>query len=126
MHTKTMLFQKFSTFALALALALGLAVAGCGGAQKKDGCGKDCSKGCADCSNPNAKAGAEAGSAVKIQTAAEAGLTPPESAKCPVSGEEFKPTAETKVATYDGKTFWFCCAGCEKKFAADPAKYSAK
>lgn len=44
--------------------------------------------------------------------------------KCPISGEEFVVTAESPHAEHDGKTYYFCCPGCEKKFKADPAKYT--
>ncbi|MCB9739817.1 MAG: YHS domain-containing protein [Deltaproteobacteria bacterium] len=36
---------------------------------------------------------------------------------------EFKPTSETVTAEYKGKTYYFCCPGCDEKFAADPEKY---
>jgi len=44
--------------------------------------------------------------------------------KCPISGEEFVVTADSPHADHDGKTYYFCCPGCEKKFKSDPAKYS--
>jgi len=47
----------------------------------------------------------------------------PESAVCPVMGEKFVPDANTKTAQYKGKTVYFCCPGCDAKFAADPSKY---
>lgn len=47
----------------------------------------------------------------------------PAEAVCPVSGEKFKPDAGTKTAQYKGKTVYFCCPGCDAKFAANPAKY---
>ena len=46
---------------------------------------------------------------------------------CPVSGEEFTVTAQSPKADYNGKTYYFCCEGCDKSFAKDPAKFlSAK
>ena len=45
---------------------------------------------------------------------------------CLASGETFVVTAESPKATHEGKTYYFCCPGCEKKFAADPASYLAK
>ena len=54
-------------------------------------------------------------------TAPVAGL--PAEAVCPVSGEKFTPDANTKTAQYKGKTVYFCCPGCDAKFAADPTKY---
>jgi YHS domain-containing protein len=46
--------------------------------------------------------------------------------KCPVSGEEFVVDASSPHAEYNGKTYYFCCGGCLKKFQADPAKYTNK
>jgi YHS domain-containing protein len=91
-------------------------------AAAKKPCGGDCGKDCADCANPGAKgAGAPA---VEIKTASELGLTPPAKATCPVSGKEHAPTADSQVAMVDGKPVWFCCPGCAKKFAANPAKFA--
>ncbi len=42
---------------------------------------------------------------------------------CPVGG---KPVDLTDSIEHEGKTVYFCCAGCSKKFKADPAKYVAK
>ena len=42
---------------------------------------------------------------------------------CPVSGDVFTVTAESPKTEIDGKTYYFCCAGCVDKFAADPAKF---
>ncbi len=46
---------------------------------------------------------------------------------CPVTGEKIA-SAEKAVAksTYQGKTVYFCCAGCKAKFDKDPAKYVKK
>lgn len=43
--------------------------------------------------------------------------------RCPVSGEEFVVTASSPSAEYDGKTYYFCCPGCDAKFKADPKKF---
>jgi Cu+-exporting ATPase len=42
---------------------------------------------------------------------------------CPVSGEEFVVTADSPKAEHEGKTYYFCCPGCDKKFKADPKKF---
>ncbi len=47
-----------------------------------------------------------------------------DTAHCPVSGEEFVVTDASPHAEHNGKTYYFCCAGCAKKFSADPAKYT--
>lgn len=43
---------------------------------------------------------------------------------CPVLGNKVNP--EVKPAEYDGKLYGFCCEGCDKKFKADPKKYSKR
>src|SRR5262245_41958754 len=42
---------------------------------------------------------------------------------CPVSGEEFVVTEHSPRVLHEGKTYYFCCPGCVKKFEADPQKY---
>ena len=42
--------------------------------------------------------------------------------KCPVMGEDIDPKAFT--ATVNGKRFYFCCKGCDKRFFEDPKKYA--
>jgi len=49
-----------------------------------------------------------------------------ETAKCPVSGEEFVVEATSPKTEHDGKTYYFCCAGCKKKFEAEPGKFAKK
>lgn len=43
-------------------------------------------------------------------------------AVCPVMGRKVNP--KVKLEVYNGKAYGFCCAGCDAKFAKDPAKYS--
>lgn len=45
---------------------------------------------------------------------------------CPVSGESFKKSEFTESIDYNGKTYYFCCAGCKDKFEKDPEKYAKK
>lgn len=40
---------------------------------------------------------------------------------CPVSGG---PVSGKDFVTYGGKKYGLCCAGCEKEFLKDPAKYA--
>ena len=49
-----------------------------------------------------------------------------DTAKCPVSGEEFTVEATSPKVEHDGKTYFFCCAGCKKKFEADPSASSPR
>ncbi len=43
---------------------------------------------------------------------------------CPVSGESFKKSEFTESMDYEGKTYYFCCAGCKDKFEKNPEKYA--
>ncbi|APR81769.1 Hypothetical protein A7982_07118 [Minicystis rosea] len=64
--------------------------------------------------------------------AAAAGLKAPGTAQvgdktiCPVSGEDFTVAADSPKVELEGKTYYFCCSGCAKKFQADPKKYLDK
>jgi Cu+-exporting ATPase len=93
-----------------VALAFLLAAVGCGGAAPSPS------------STPAAPAGAEAKKEVKPPGEAKPGDT----SRCPVSGEEFDVTASSPHAEHNGKTYYFCCTGCEKKFKADPSKFLNK
>lgn len=42
---------------------------------------------------------------------------------CPVTRQKLGAKGDPVVASVDGREFRFCCAGCEPKFRADPAKY---
>ena len=42
---------------------------------------------------------------------------------CLVSKEEFTVSEDSPKVEHKGKTYYFCCAGCDAKFAADPEKY---
>ena len=42
--------------------------------------------------------------------------------KCPVMDEEIDSLVSTTLAS--GKTVYFCCKGCDKKFAKNPTKYA--
>ena len=62
-------------------------------------------------------------------TSTSAGTKAPGDAKvgdattCPVSKEAFTVTASSPKAEFNGKTYYFCCGGCDKKFLADPKQY---
>jgi Cu+-exporting ATPase len=104
---------------------LGLAfLASFGAAGLLAGCGCNCGN--------HAPAASPANSAAAPSTSAPAAagdVKKPGEAKvgdkttCPVSGEEFVVTANSPTAEYDGKTYYFCCPGCDAKFKADPKKY---
>ena len=44
-------------------------------------------------------------------------------AKDPVCGMDVDPATARHRAEHDGRTYYFCSAGCRAKFAADPVKY---
>jgi YHS domain-containing protein len=60
------------------------------------------------------------------------GLAAAESASAAAAREQIDPVCGTVVdpatsrhrAEHDGRTVWFCSAGCQRKFDADPAKYA--
>ena len=41
----------------------------------------------------------------------------------PVCGMTVSPEKTEHTAEHDGRTYYFCCAGCREKFEADPEKY---
>lgn len=49
-----------------------------------------------------------------------------EKVTCPVSGKEMNKSDAAGSMEYNGKTYYFCCAGCETKFKEDPEKYTKK
>jgi YHS domain-containing protein len=63
---------------------------------------------------------------VALSTAAQAGDTPkPYPLKtCLISGEKLGEMGAPTVLVYEGQEYKFCCKSCEKKFQADPAKYT--
>jgi YHS domain-containing protein len=68
-----------------------------------------------------------AGAAAPKGAAKEAGdAKVGDTTRCPVSGEEFTVEASSPKVEHDGKTYYFCCAGCKKKFEADPSKFTKK
>jgi YHS domain-containing protein len=45
---------------------------------------------------------------------------------CPVSGDHLGSMGKPFKVTAEGRTFYLCCDGCEKKVKADPKAYIAK
>ena len=44
---------------------------------------------------------------------------------CPVTKEKIASVKDAAgSSTYQGKTYYFCCAGCKPMFDKDPAKYA--
>lgn len=56
--------------------------------------------------------------------AKEAKPKPATNTLCPVAGE--KVDAKAKTVVVRGQEYRICCAGCDKKLAADPDKYLNK
>ena len=50
-------------------------------------------------------------------------LPPVPPQKDPVCGMTVDPAKAKGTHEHAGKTYYFCCAGCQQKFSADPAKY---
>jgi Cu+-exporting ATPase len=46
--------------------------------------------------------------------------------KDPVCGMSVNPATAKHSHTHQGKTYYFCCAGCKEKFQADPEKYLSR
>lgn len=46
--------------------------------------------------------------------------------KNPVCGMQVDPQKAAGKSEYEGKTYYFCSAGCKKKFDANPAQYAGK
>ena len=108
-----------STFAFALGVALGAAA--CGSAPSP------ATPAAAPAAAPPAAAApapAPATPAAVVKAPGDAKIG--DTTKCPVSGEEFVVAATSPKTEHDGKTYYFCCGGCKKKFEAEPGKYAKK
>lgn len=44
----------------------------------------------------------------------------------PVCGMKVDDQKAAGQSTYEGKNFYFCCAGCKDKFDANPKQYTAQ
>ena len=97
--------------------ALSLALAACAENTAAPAPASPASPAAASSSAPTTAKGAKAD--VKAPGDAKVGDT----ARCPVSGEEFVVTNDSPKVEYEGKTFYTCCSGCKSKIEADPAKY---
>jgi Cu+-exporting ATPase len=58
-----------------------------------------------------------------INTSAKAPVTTNTSAQDPVCGMSVDPVRAAGTSVYQGTTYYFCGAGCLKKFEANPARY---
>jgi len=48
---------------------------------------------------------------------------PGETATDPICGMQVEITTARYTHDYDGATYYFCCAGCQGRFAKDPEAY---
>jgi len=99
---------------------LSLATFGLIGALGLPGCAAPCAG--ADCASAKSPASAALPPGVKAPGEAAMG----DRSVCPVSGEEFTVTASSPKTIVDGKTYFFCCPGCDKKFATNPSQFLKK
>ena len=44
-------------------------------------------------------------------------------AKDPICGMEVDESKAAEIASYKGRTYYFCCAGCKTKFDKESEKY---
>lgn len=99
------------------ALVIGLTVAACGGGASETS------------TTTTETTGSETTTTTTTGTAASAEVVPRGEATigdrttCPVSGEEFTVTDASPHAEHDGRTYYFCCPGCEERFQADPHSF---
>ena len=70
----------------------------------------------------HAKAGEHSDAPTSFSTRPEVGTW----AKCPVSGDVFKVSKDTKVVTHEGRVYALCCAECGPDFEKNPSKYADK
>lgn len=98
---------------LGCTLALALASGACGGNQPEPAA-------------PSSPAASSTGTAAKGPVKEPGDAKVGETTKCPVSGEEFVVDANSPKVEYEGKTYYFCCGGCKKKFESDPSKFAKK
>jgi YHS domain-containing protein len=73
-----------------------------------------------------ASAGEATFAATDVDRILVAGRGPlPKEATCPVSGQKVHPNASTRWTVYKGKTYYFCCAGCEPRFISNADGYAS-
>jgi YHS domain-containing protein len=100
--------RTISSLALTL---LALTLVACGGSTPSE-------KGASCPCKLQATAGSEG---APVVAPGEAGIG--DRSTCPVSGEEFLISERSPTVEHEGRTYYFCCHGCAKRFEANPAKY---
>jgi len=95
-------------FAAALSLFV---AAGCGGGNA-DGAAPQ---------TPKSDSPAADGKAADVKAPGEAKIG--DKTSCPISKEVFTVSDASPKVDYKGKTYYFCCGGCDAKFKENPEKY---
>jgi YHS domain-containing protein len=101
----------FSVGSVAVLVALWV---GCGGSSSASESGS--SEGTASASTTGSET-----AAARVVPPGEA--TVGDTTTCPVSGETFVVTAESPRVEHEGRTYYFCCPGCDARFQANPAQF---
>ncbi len=106
-------FPVAKALLLSVCVAVSVACGGCGGGA-----------GAENASPKSAKADAPvADKAADVKKPGEAAVG--DKTSCPISKEVFTVTATSPKLEYKGKTYYFCCGGCDTKFKENPEKYLA-
>jgi YHS domain-containing protein len=107
-----------------LAVAAPLALIACGGSTPPPSTAASETPAAHDEHAEHHEAAAPAPASADLKPIGEAKIG--DKTNCPVSGEEFVVAESSPKVEHDGKTYYFCCPGCAKKFQADPQKYLTK
>ena len=65
---------------------------------------------------------AAAGESMKVNGEAVVG----DRTKCAVTGETFVVKTDSEKYDYEGKTYYFCCDGCQDDFKKNPKKFISR
>jgi YHS domain-containing protein len=103
-------------FTFAPLLSLSLLVVACGGGGAENAAPQT-----PKADAPSAKSGDKPAADVKKPGEAAMG----DKTSCPISKEVFTVSASSPKVEYKGKTYYFCCGGCDAKFKENPEKYLA-
>lgn len=113
----TRLSRTLTLFVAALGLTLGVSASQAFACDNHAKAGHAAGQGCG-CAQ-GAETAQDEGDEVKLvhQGVAKVG----DKTLCPIMGSPFVVADDTPSVEHDGKTIFFCCGGCTKGFADDPA-----
>ena len=103
--------KRFQTLMLAIAL---VGLIGCG------------SSGAAPATGPSTPAATSSAAEAEKPAIAPGEAQVGDRTTCPVSGDTFVVKADSPKVEHEGKSYYFCCPGCDAQFEADPDKYLQK